>query len=204
MTFTVVIPVYGRTLLARRVVGHLQRQGVAGILTVGDESTGLTDHLWASNEPVGAKFNRGIACAPRDTDYVCVVGSDSFIHPDYLDAVRALDVRHPYVNTNGAYFYWPWRNLMLFNPKFRCGSGVFLSRALLERCDYKPYYEDRSRDLDSGPRRYAGCGGFHEFRTPWVLEERGEENMWSEDWLRSSVWSEEVEDPQAIIDDFRI
>lgn len=206
MTFAIVIPVHERRLLAARVIEYYKdSQPDIPVVTVGGPDDIHGDfHIIADNEPLGAKFNYGVqgAMLLADPDYVCVIGSDSFVHPDYFDAVRAQTTRYPYINSNGAYFFFPPVE-MLYAPRFRCGSGVFLSRILLERCNGRPYVEDATKNLDAGPRRHAGCGGTYEFNKPWVLEERGVENMWGEAWVRDTPGVEQV-DPLPILEHFDI
>ncbi len=199
------IPVYKRPDVTRRVVQHLIDIGQTQIITCGDAETGLCPHLEWKNEPLGEKFNAAVRFAlgtHPDAYYACVIGSDSFIHRDYFAEVASMR-RFPYVNTNGVYFWWPETGRMLLSRRFRSGSGVFLSRQLVEAAGEEPYYPFMSRDLDASPRRFSGCGGIYQFQMPWVLEERSSVNMWPEEWIETRPHTEEV-DPGPVLEAFGV
>lgn len=202
MTFSIVIPVWGREELAARVCHYYRRtQPEAVVVTVGDaleHSLGAHVHVLSDNEPLGHKFNDGVetAWSTFKADYVLVVGSDSFVHPDYFERIRMDKVRYPYYNPSGVFFAWP--DLLVQNYTFRSGSGAAMSRILLDRCYGRPYKDDAANNLDAWPRRYAGCGGTRELVGEFVYEERGEENMWGREWVLGAPNSVVITDPAEI------
>lgn len=201
----IVIPVHGRLAIAYRVVAYYKRMGHK-VLTAGGvrEDVGADYHVVASNKPLGAKFNSGVGMAhflyPEES--VMIVGSDSYIHADYFAAYEAQATKYPYTNTNGLYLWFPDEGDLFFNQRFRCGTGVVFSPSLLARCDGQPYGPLGDRGLDANPRKFAGCGGVHEFVGPYVLEERSPDAMWSRAWHLEQPGVERVEDVDGVLSRF--
>lgn len=95
-----------RLVLAQRahLRGVLAERGVEAVslIVADDDNIDIAremgcETLERPNEPLGAKWNDGLehACRELDADFVTVVGSDDWVHPDLFDRLPAEVAPHP-------------------------------------------------------------------------------------------------------------
>ncbi len=142
------------------------RQSQAELLAVGseggarrDQVTGLAwGYLHAQNDPLGAKWNAGMASLRAlGVDGVLVLGSDDLINEGLLSAWRSeLKAGTPLAGLLDLFvvrrgdsraLYWPGYPE---GPRFgeTVGAGRLLSAELLDRVDWRPWPDEVNRGLD--------------------------------------------------------
>lgn len=194
----VVIPIHGRTELAKRVVLYYETLSIRGVEIVvapavdnaSDMETFSTPYV-CSNLALGTKFNLGIwSCNTyhEGVDGVMIVGSDDLIHPGVFRLIR--DYRPLYQEIRGCHFFESQTGRMAFVERFNCGAGKYFSREFLDRCDWKPYDGELNKNVDSSPRAYLKSGerGLYLSSTthPGCIDiKTANENMWDFEWVEA-------------------
>jgi hypothetical protein len=201
----VVIPIWGREELAKRVILYYETLEVEGVeivvfpvLSDERECAGITaPHLYAPNEPLGLKFNIGIDVA-NTMQFPCgvmIVGSDDLIAPAVFEAIREKDPL--YQEIGGCHFFESATGRMIFAPHFNCGAGKYFSDDFLARCDGRPYVESENLNVDGGPRRFLSAGERLIMQSsadkPLCIDiKTAEENMWNFAWVDNIGGSKEI------------
>jgi glycosyltransferase involved in cell wall biosynthesis len=118
-----------------------------------------------SNRALGAKFNVGYEfAASQGIDYVCPIGSDSWVDPGFIidnlpDPARRVIVysRHyAVVRPDGA------RRAQLL-VEYEGGTTMFMPTSLFRHCRWRPIPEDAKRGCDGATIAAARRGGTVDF-----------------------------------------
>jgi hypothetical protein len=142
-----------------------------------DENLDLADEYgFASverdNRFLGQKLNDGYQFAAAESvDYVCPMGSDSWIDPAFIamnlpgrESKTVVSSRHySVVRADGR------RRAQLF-VDYQGGTTMFFPTRMLRHCDYRPVPEDLQRGCDGNTIRALKSGGPHSFRVAEVHE----------------------------------
>lgn len=195
----VVIPIHGRTELARRVVLYYETLCIKGVditivpvVDTGDEASEfMANAIAGENLALGAKFNFGIwSCGLLEEGIrgVMIVGSDDLIHPEMFERIR--DEKPLYLEIGGCHFFESQTGCMLYIEKFNCGAGKYFSHEFLDRCDWKPYDDELNKNVDTSPRGYLKSGERQLFLTtktkPLCIDiKTANENMWDFAWVEA-------------------
>lgn len=194
----IVIPAYGRHELTRRVALYYDDLGYDAIIveTPDEEGnlSGVEDKVVAQhhdedgNVLVGRKFNDALRYAANFDDDVVLTGSDSLLSPTYLKHLDSY--KEDYLEINGCHFFDPKEKQATFIDKFLCGSGKYMSKHMMDNCDWSPYDDTKARNVDAGPKSCIPDGSrrnsYNSTRTfPACLEIRNSENMWGLGWVQS-------------------
>jgi hypothetical protein len=206
MNLVIVIPIHGRIELARRIVLYYETLDVPGVsLTVlpvvdtFEEMDEFSAPVIANEDAtLGEKFNFGIWSAPiqeEGLDGVMIVGSDDLISP-YIFRELATQKPH-YMEIGGCHFFESATGRMRFIQQFNCGAGKYFSREFLDRCDWKPYEKDATRNVDSGPRKFLREGEVTVWQSSWYTPfcidvKTHSENMWDFEWVEKAEGSVEL------------
>lgn len=190
---TVLTALWKRPALARLVMMRYRTiaQELSGRVTLsfmavgseGAESKELAescgwDYVEAPNRPLGKKWNSGMLAVKKkhDPDGVVIVGSDDWLNAacfeHYLDC---LEREMLFVGFQDIYFlYWKKMTTLYFggytHPKRigeALGLGRCLSRELLERFKWQPWWNTLNRGLDLSMTK-----GIRKLLTPAELKER--------------------------------
>ena len=146
---------HGREALTRRVAKYYEDNHDGPLVAV---STGLPLDGWGRWQVVEGKANivsdklthAFRLCKDLDCDAVCVIGSDDYLSPNYLDEVRQriLD-GYDYVCANSLYMYHEPTGRAQYVPlSTPAGCGRALSRELLVRLKWTPYTLGKMRGVD--------------------------------------------------------
>lgn len=182
------------------------------------------DTLEVSNDLLGRKWNDGIGHALRelDADYVTVVGSDDWVHPDVFDVLPADVAPHPMPTAEVPVVMWSdnqpeattGREIALVDLASgrlrRCRSqgryGVIpwvFPRVALERCGGRPVAETAQRGLDGS--LVAGLGiqpqwVFHDPHDLCRLDFKSDVNLNSYETITAAIgYGPEETDPWALL-----
>ena len=178
--------------------------------------------LERSNDMLGRKFNDGIETAftVLAADYVAVVGSDDWIHPDMFDRLPAEEIGDPEMIgdvvawTPGAPEAVSGREIamvdMIGGRLRRCrGRGPFgvipwvFPRPALEPCGFRPARDDLHRGIDGSMA--AGLGGpvewvFHDPHDLCRVDFKSDVNLNSYAAITGAIgYGPEETDPWALL-----
>ena len=197
---SVVIPIYGREELAKRVILYYETLEVQGVnLTVipvldlgsGDGERMGKGRIINDSPVLGKKFNTGISWSKliADFDGVMIVGSDDLISP-YIFNELAKQEPH-YMEIGGCHFFESQTGRMRFIHAFNCGAGKYFSKEFLDRCYWQPYDDTANINVDRGPRKFLGSGERLIWQSskhiPFCIDVKTKsENMWDFGWVEKA------------------
>lgn len=157
-----------------QVMEALAERGIesSSVIVADDENlevaSGLGMHALVAPNQLGRRFNDGIewACTQLGSDYVCLIGSDQWVHPDYFSCLDGLGDRiasgadFTMVNETGTEMVSIHGTYVGF-----VGPRVW-PRSLLARVGFRPAEDQLMQGLDDSIARGVACTMRHPDK-PW-------------------------------------
>lgn len=197
---------WGRPKLTRVFLEYYNGLKIPGVRFWGacacEEGTGsealYAGNLWrfvaAPNTPRSDKWNAAVsALSTNELDGALIVGSDDFLSPAYIsEALRWASKGKDYITPTGCYFYDIATGRFGFGRFNRVGAGRYLSRRVLELCNYQPWLPGCHRNSD-----YAMGQVVNDIAKPYLLDTedlpmldvKTGNNIWSFDRVSSGAVS---------------
>lgn len=202
MTLSIVSCAHGRAWLTDLWATHLASINVEGVditvtvaVTAGDKENVRAVRRFGfsvievANEPLGAKHNAALGCAPAADAYM-ILPSDDFVHPEWVkDSTAALNSRIHYVVPTRCGLYHPETGRTCILTQLKDGNRAFgaarvWSHAVVEKAGTL-WTPNLQRGLDSDTHRRIRAMGFEAkfLPTPYVpvVDVKSGENLWAYD-----------------------
>jgi hypothetical protein len=113
------------------------------------------------NIPLGGKFNVGyVFAAEQGIDYVCPIGSDSWVDPAFIaKSLPPVDERHVVYSRHYAVIRPDGRRRAQLIVEYEGGTTMFYPTSLFAHCNWRPIPETAKRGCDGHTIAAAKRGG---------------------------------------------
>ena len=169
MKLTIVTPIYKRpdifSIYCTNILHIISRSDIdIQVVIIGSEgiesfnrTPSQFHYIEWFNVPLAMKWQQGLNYAKEtDTDYVMILGSDDIFDINlFREMEKAMRERFDYIGLTDRYFYEFNDRTLTFWDGYKgvlkgrfAGSGRILSRKLLDKIDWKPWYLGKNTGLD--------------------------------------------------------